>query len=97
MISKECETKYRGQTGNSAQERINQHFKDWNSKDTKCSQLYHNGREFRVGVKILKNCFGDPTFRRTTEAVLIDELTAEETMNAKNEWTYIKLNKITMN
>ena len=74
----------------------------WNSKDTKCplyrhSQLYHNGREFKVGVKILKNCFGDPTTRRITEAVLIDELTAEETMNAKNEWTYIKLNKITMN
>ena len=102
MICKECERKYRGQTGNSAQERINQHFKDWNSKDTKCplyrhSQLYHNGREFKVGVKILKNCFGDPTTRRITEAVLIDELTAEETMNAKNEWTYIKLNKITMN
>ena len=50
-----------------------------------------------MGVKILKNCFGDPTTRRITEAVLIDELTAEETMNAKNEWTYIKLNKITMN
>ena len=55
------------------------------------------GREFKVGVKMLKNCFGDPTTRRITEAVLIDELTAEETMNAKNEWTYIKLNKITMN
>ena len=50
-----------------------------------------------MGVKILKNCFGDPTTRRITEAVLIDELTAEETMNAKNEWTYIKRNKITMN
>ena len=26
----------------------------------------------------------------------IDELSAEETMNAKGEWNYIKLNKITM-
>ena len=53
--------------------------------------------EFKVGVKILKSCFGNSETRRITEAVLIDELTAEETMNAKNEWTYIKLNKITMN
>ena len=31
-----------------------------------------------------------------SEAVLIDELSAEETMNAKNEWTYVKLNKLSM-
>ena len=97
----ECERKYRGQTGNSAQERVGQHFKDWNSKDDKCplyrhSQLYHKGERFRVGVKILRNCFGDPTTRRISEAVLIDELTAEETMNAKSEWTYVKLNKLSM-
>ena len=100
MICLECERKYRGQTGNSAQERIGQHFKDWKSKDTKCplyrhSQLYHGGKEFKVGVKILKSCFGDPTTRKITEAVMIDELTAEETMNAKSEWTYVKLNKLT--
>ena len=100
MICLECERKYRGQTGNSTQERIGQHFKDWKSKDTKCplyrhSQLYHDGKEFKVGVKILKSCFGDPTTRRITEAVMIDELTAEETMNAKSEWTYVKLNKLT--
>ena len=45
-------------------------------------------------LKILKNCFGDPITRRISEAVLIDELSADETMNGKNEWTYIKLNKI---
>ena len=101
MVCQECERKYRGQTGNSAQERVGQHFKDWNSKDDKCplyrhSQLYHKGERFRVGVKILRNCFGDPTTRRISEAVLIDELTAEETMNAKSEWTYVKLNKLSM-
>ena len=101
MICLECERKYRGQTGNSAQERVNTHFKDWKRKDSKCplyrhSQLYHNGERFRVGVKILRNCFGDPTTRRITEAVLIDELSAEEAMNAKNEWTYVKLNKLSM-
>ena len=45
-------------------------------------------------VKILKNCFGDPTTRKITESVLIDELTTEQTMNGKAEWTYIKLNKL---
>ena len=55
------------------------------------AQLYHNGGGFRVEVKILKNCFGDLTTRRISEAVLIDELSANETMNAKSEWTYDKL------
>ena len=44
----------------------------------------------------MKNCFGDPTTRRITEAVLIDELTTSQTMNGKNEWTYIKLNKVSV-
>ena len=40
---------------------------------------------FPVSVKILKNCFGDPTTRRKREAVLIDELLVAEMMNGKNE------------
>ena len=99
MQCKECERRYRGQTGVSADERIDQHFDDWKRGLDTCplhrhSQLYHQGKRFPVGVKILKNCFGDPTTRRISEAVLIDELSADETMNGKNEWTYIKLNKI---
>ena len=101
MICKECERKYRGQTGNTAQERVNKHFEDWKGKVESCplhrhSLLYHEGRAFPVAVKILKNCFGDPTTRRITEAVLIDELSAAETMNGKNEWTYVKLNKLSI-
>ena len=101
MICKECERKYRGQTGNTAQERVNKHFEDWKGKVESCplhrhSLLYHEGRAFPVAVKILKNCFGDPTTRRITEAVLIDELSTTETMNGKNEWTYVKLNKLSI-
>ena len=64
----ECDRKYRGQTGNSAQERINQHFQDWERKVEACplyrhSVLYHGGRKFPVSVKILRACFGDPTAR----------------------------------
>lgn len=101
MLCSECERRYRGQTGNSAGERINQHFDDW-TKQLETSplfrhaQLHHQGNKFPVRVKILKNCFGDPTTRRITEAVLIDELTSRDTMNGKNEWTYVKLNKVSV-
>ena len=99
LICEECLRKYRGQTGNAAGCRINQHFEDWKNKLESCplyrhSQLFHQGNEFPVRVKILKNCFGDPTTRKITESVLIDELTTEQTMNGKAEWTYIKLNKL---
>ena len=101
MQCKECERRYRGQTGNSADERITQHFDDWTRKVDTCplyrhSLLYHQGNKFPVRVKILKSCFGDPTTRRITEAVLIDELTSNQTMNGKNEWTYVKLNKLSI-
>ena len=42
----------------------------------------------------MKKCFGDATERKITEAVLIDKLSATETMNGKNEWTYVKLSKV---
>ena len=99
MQCESCRRKYRGQTGNSIGERTEQHFDDWDSQDTSSplhrhSQLFHNGEHFPVSIKILKRCFGDATGRKITEAVLIDKLSSKETMNGKNEWTYIKLNKI---
>ena len=39
-------------------------------------------------------CFGKPTRRKNTEAVLIDELSDDQTMNNEKEWTYTKLNKL---
>ena len=51
-------------------------------------------KTFPVSIKVLKKCYGDPTGRRIAEAVLIDKLSSDETMNGKNEWTYIKLNKL---
>ena len=36
MHCKLCDRKYRGQTGNSAQEKINQHFNDWSRKLDTC-------------------------------------------------------------
>ena len=99
LVCEECQRKYRGQTGNSIGERTNEHFDDWKRGNDKSplhrhSQLFHDGKRFPVSVKILRKCFGDPTGRKITEAVLIDELSSDETMNGKNEWTYVNLNKV---
>ena len=45
-------------------------------------------------VKVLSKCYGRPTKRLITEAVLIDELPDNEVMNSKSEWTYVKLAKV---
>ena len=99
MQCESCRRKYRGQTGNSIKERTEQHFDDWEDEETSSplhrhSQLFQNGEQFPVSIKILKRCFGDATERKITEAVLIDKLSTEETMNGENEWTYVKLNKV---
>ena len=44
-------------------------------------------KTFPVSIKVLKKCYGDPTGRRIAEAVLIDKLSSDQTMNGKDEWT----------
>ena len=95
----ECGRKYRGQTGNSIRERIQQHFDDWKRHETSSplhrhSQLFHSGKSFPVSIKLQKRCYGDPTGRKITEAVLIDKLSGDQTMEGKSEWTFVKLNKL---
>ena len=92
----ECNRKYRGQTGRSLSERINEHFHDLSKKKDKStlfqhSMKHHDGKEFQMEVKILSKCFGEPTARMISEAVLIDELNDNETLNSKTEWNYVKL------
>ena len=99
MECKECGRRYRGQTGNSVRERFEQHLNDWDKKESSSplhrhSELFHHGNKFPVSIKLLRRCFGDATGRKVTESVLIDKLTSEQTMNGKNEWTYVKLNKV---
>ena len=97
----DCSRKYRGQTGRSLYERINEHFRDYEEKKDKNalfehSKKFHSNQNFGVDVKILSKCFGEPTTRMITEAVLINELSEEETLNSKNEWTYVKLPRATI-
>ncbi len=98
---KECDRRYRGTTLRSVYHRTKQEVADWLKKDEesplwKHAQLYHNGNEFDMEITVMKQCFGKPSRRRISEAVLIDELPEEKTMNSRKEWSYIKLSKVGM-
>ena len=62
----------------------------------KHSMLYHNGGEFDVDIRVLAKCYGKPSKRKITEAVLIEELPNNKAMNSKKEWSYSKLSKVGM-
>ena len=96
---KEDSKKYRGQTGRSVYERVKEEIRDLHRKDEKSplwrhSELCHNGLGFDMEVKILDKNFGKPSRRMIAEALRIEALDEEETMNSKQEWTYVKLNKV---
>ena len=95
----ECNRKYGGQTGRSIYERIKEHENDNGKRMEKCplwkhSLEYHEGRAFEYGVNILSECFGKPSRRLITEALEIDRMGPDETMNSKREWSYVKLSKV---
>ena len=58
------------------------------------SNLYHGGERFEIQIRILAECYGKPSRRLITEAVMIDEIPGHLTMNNKSEWSYIKLSKV---
>ena len=80
-------------------ERLKEEIRDWENKDDRSplwrhSHLYHQGQGFEVEVKVIDKSFGKPSRRLITEAVEIEKLKEDETMNSKQEWTYVKLNKV---
>ena len=58
--------------------------------------MNHDGQEFQLNIKIISRCFGKPTTRLITEAVLINELGDDETLNSRKEWSYVKLPRATI-
>ena len=75
---------------------MKEHINKWESKEEKSclykqSVEYHNGEEFEIDIKILAQCFGKPTTRMITEAVHIEELPDENSLNSKSEWSNVKL------
>ena len=94
---KECMRRYRGQTGRSIYRRVKEHSDEGGAEDKPMKrhrELFHEGAEFDVGCKVIAQCFGKPSRRMITEAVMIDELKDEETMNSRREWSFVKLNKV---
>ena len=90
---------YREQSGKSVYERMKEHFKEWEKKSQdsyshKHSLQYHNGEVFSVDVSIINQCYGKPTTRLITEAVKIEELPEENSLNSKSEWTYVRLPRV---
>ena len=90
---------YRGQSGRSMYERMKEHLREWEAKSAdsylhKHSLQCHNGEVFGIDVKILGQCYGKPTTRMITEAVKIEELPEENSMNSKSEWTYVRLPRV---
>ena len=96
----DCGRVYRGQSGRSLYERGVEHIKAWEKEDDdECplqrhANLHHGGGHFVAEVRVLARCYGKPTRRMITEAVMIDEVPNEQAMNNKSEWTYTKLAKI---
>ena len=98
-LCEQCNRKYRGQTGRSIYERNKEHMEAWNRGDDeeplqRHSNIYHEGERFDVKLNVLAKCYGRPSKRMITEAVMIEELPDDETMNNKKEWTYTKLGKM---
>ena len=95
------EQMYRGQTGRTTYHRVKEHFMKWEKKtddsvlhkhSTKC----HGGERFEVGIKLLATCYGKPTTRLISEAIHIEQIPEENSMNEKSEWNYVKLPRVGM-
>ena len=95
------EQAYRGQTGRTTYHRMKEHFAKWES-ETEDSVLHkhsvkcHGGGDFEVSVKILASCYGKPTTRLITEAINIEEMPEETSMNERSECNYVRLPRVGM-
>ena len=45
-------------------------------------------------MRITAKCFGKPTRRMITEAVVTDEVEEDSAMNRKSEWGYVRLPRV---
>ena len=93
------EKKYRGQTSRTTYHRTKEHFDKWEKKAEdsvlhKHSVQCHGGQRFGVGFKILASCYGKPSTRLITEAIHIEDVAEENSMNEKSEWNYVKLPRV---
>ena len=80
---------------------MKEHINKW-SEEAEDSFLHahskekHSGEPFRIDVKLLKQCYGKPTEKMISEAVLIQDLPSKHSLNSKAELSYVKLPKVTV-
>ena len=80
-------------------ERVKEEMRDMQRKDEKNplwrhAEDFHKGEWFHMEVKVIGKCFGKPSKRMITEVVRIGEVEREDAMNGKQEWSYIRLDKV---
>ena len=78
---------------------MKEHIRNWEMKeDDSCLHKHslecHEGGVFQLDLKLVARCYGAPTTRMITESVHIEELPEENSMNAKSEWTYVRLPRV---
>ena len=93
------EEKYRGQTGRSIHERMSEHFELYEKKDEKSILWKHAAKQqddekFPMKINVDCQCFDQPSRRLVTEAVMINQMDANESMNRKEEWNYVRIPRI---
>ena len=99
---KEDGKEYRGQTGRSIYERLKEEMNDLQRKGEKSplwkhAEECHEGQWFDMDIAVTDRNFGKPSRRMIAEAVRIDEIDKDQAMNAKREWTYMRLDKVQVN
>ena len=52
------------------------------------------GQDFELDIKLTDRSYKKASRRKIAEFVLIEQLEPNETMNSKNEWSYMNLNKV---
>jgi hypothetical protein len=95
------EKSYMGQTGRTTYHRMKEHFSKWErrAEDSvlhKHSVQCHEEERFEVGIKLIASCYGKPTTRLITEAIHIEDIPEENSMNEKTEWNYVRLPRVGM-
>ena len=80
---------------------MKEHMRCWNEKsEESCLHAHaekcHGGGQFLINIRLLKECYGKPTARIVSEAVLIEDLPTELSLNSKAEWNYVSLPRVTV-
>ena len=78
---------------------MGEHFELYEKKDEKLiiwkhAAKQHEDEKFPMKIKVNCQCFGQPSRRLVTEAVMINKMDVRESMNRKEEWNSMRIPRI---